>query len=74
MEPERTLLIDAPFHTNQLDIIKNLAKSIPINYKLFVKEHPSMAHREWRDVSFYKEILSLPNVVLIHPSFFGLLH
>ena len=69
MEPERTLLIDAPFHTNQLDIIKNLAKSIPINYKLFVKEHPSMAHREWRDVSFYKEILSLPNVVLIHPSF-----
>lgn len=69
MEPERTLLIDAPFHTNQLDIIKNLSKSIPIDYKLYVKEHPSMVHREWRPVSFYKEILSLPNVVFIHPSF-----
>lgn len=69
MEPERTLLIDAPFHTNQLDSIRNIVKSIPADYKLLIKEHPSMKHREWRPISFYKEILSFPNVLLIHPSF-----
>ena len=35
---------------------------------MYVKEHPTQVSREWRETSFYKEILSLPNVKLIHPS------
>ena len=42
LEPERTLLMKAPFYTNQLSLIENIAKSIPIGYKLLVKEHPAM--------------------------------
>ena len=68
-EIERTLLITAPFYLNQIEIIKNIAKSIPINYKLYVKEHPLQGpERNWRDTSFYKKIFSIPNVKLFHPS------
>lgn len=67
-EPERVLLIGAPFHTNQIEIIKNIAKSLPIDYKLLVKEHPAMKLAGWRKPFYYKEIIKLPNVKLIHPS------
>jgi hypothetical protein len=68
LEPERTLLIAAPYFSNQLETIKNIAKSIPIEYKLLVKEHPMQKVRSWRNIEYYKEIMRLPNVELIHPS------
>ena len=67
-DPERGLLIAAPFHTNQLELITHAVKSLPVGYKLYVKDHPSMITRDWRPVSFYKQIMSLPNVKLLHPS------
>ena len=67
-EPERTLLIAAPFYTNQLEVIRHIAKSLPTGYKLYVKEHFSQVLREWRKISYYKEILEIPNVRLYHPS------
>ena len=67
-EPERTLLVDAPFYTNQLEVIIQIAKSLPIDYKLYVKEHPIMKLKGWRDIQYYKTINDLPNVKLIHPS------
>jgi len=68
LEPERTLLIPAPYYSNQLEVIKNIAKSIPIEYKLVIKEHPMQKVRAWRNIEYYKEILRLPNVEFIHPS------
>jgi hypothetical protein len=67
-EPERTLSTDAPYFTNQLETITNIAKSLPINFRLYVKEHPVMKTMGWRSISYYKKILELPNVKLIHPS------
>ena len=66
-EPERTLLVSAPYYTEQFSVILNIAKSIPINYTLYVKEHPSMKLSQWRPTSFYKKLLELPNVKLLHP-------
>ena len=66
--PERTLLISSPFNTNQIEIIKHISKSLPIGYRLCVKEHPFQVTREWRKTSFYNEILSIPNVQLLHSS------
>ena len=68
VDPERSLLIDAPFYTNLIELITNIVKSLPIGYKLYVKEHPIMNARDWRPISFYKQIMSLPNVKMIHPS------
>jgi hypothetical protein len=66
--PERELFIGSPFNTNQAEIIKHISKSLPIDYRLCVKEHPTQVTREWRDISFYKEILSIPNVQFLHHS------
>ena len=68
VEPERTLSISAPFYMNQLEIIRNVARSIPADYKLYVKEHMAMRYRHWRPISYYQTIMDLPNVTLIHPS------
>ena len=66
--PERTILISSPFNTNQVEIIKHISKSLPIGYRLYVKEHPVQVIREWRKISFYKDILSIPNVEFLHHS------
>jgi hypothetical protein len=68
IEQERVLLIGAPFYTNQLEVITQIIKSLPIGYELYVKEHPDMVTRGWRSVSEYKKIMNLPNIRLIHPS------
>ena len=68
LEPERTIQVPAPYYTNQLEVIRNIAKSIPIGYRLCVKEHPAQKLNGWRSSSFYKEILKMPNVEMYHPS------
>jgi hypothetical protein len=67
-EPERTILIPAPYYTNQLELIKNIARSLPIDYFLYVKEHPGQSLNNWRNIKYYKQILRMPNVRFIHPS------
>ena len=66
-EMERILLIGAPFYINQLQNIKHIASSLPAGYKLIVKDHPVMDVRGWRSVDEMKQIMSLPNVTLLHP-------
>lgn len=68
-EIERSTLIGAPYYVNQIEVIKNIAKSLPINFKLVVKEHPVQINRSWRSKSDYEEIMSIPNVILYHPNF-----
>jgi len=65
---EASILIFAPFYTNQLELVISIMKSLPIGYKLYVKDHPLQNSRGWRSISFYKKIMSLPNVKLLHHS------
>lgn len=67
-EPERALYASVPFYSNQLEVITNIAKSLPVNYSLIVKDHPAMEFFGWRTLSYYKKIMSIPNVKLIHPT------
>jgi len=67
-EPERALSVAAPYYTNQLAVIFNIAQSLPAGYFLYIKEHPLMKILNWRSTSYYKAILNLPNVKLLHPS------
>jgi len=68
IQPERNIDIAAPFYANQVEVISNIAKALPVDYKLYVKEHVNMYLRHWRNISYYKKIMELPNVKLIHPS------
>lgn len=67
IEQERSTLIVTPFYTNDVEFIRNIVKSLPINYTLYVKEHPSQFTRHWRSKKIYDQITSIPNVSLIHP-------
>ena len=68
MQPEHTTSIITPFFTDQIALIRNIARSLPINYFLYVKEHPSMGiYGYWHEINYYKKILEMPNVRLIHP-------
>ena len=71
VDMERNILIDTPFYTDQIEIIRIIAKSLPVNYRLIVKENPGQSHREWRPISEYKQIMSIPNVSLVHPHIIG---
>jgi hypothetical protein len=68
VEPERSLNIAAPFHTNLIEMVSQIVKSLPVGYKLYVKDHIAMNSRDWRSFSFYKQIMNLPNVKMIHHS------
>ncbi len=68
VDPDRNLLLGTPHFTNQIETIRQIVKSLPINYKLYVKEHPGQ-RREWREIEYYKEILEIPNVKFLHPYF-----
>lgn len=68
LQPEYSTMLLAPMHLNQIEVIRKISRSIPINYKLYVKEHPHMIkYRGWRNLDYYKEIRNIPNVELLDP-------
>ena len=61
--PESTTLIKSPFYPNEIAVIEAVSKSLPIGWKLYVKEHGSMVGE--RPLGFYKAIKRLTNVRLV---------
>ena len=70
-EPEAKVLTTSPFYSNQQTLIENIAKAIPINTILYVKEHPIQKTKLWRSIKDYEKIISIPNVKLVHPSVYS---
>jgi hypothetical protein len=66
-DPELATTVMAPFYINQITVIEALAKSIPVTFKLYVKDHPSMYPKGLRPIVFYKRLCKIPNVKLIDP-------
>lgn len=67
VEPELTTTLFGEFASDQLNLVREMALSLPANAVLAVKEHPWQVGS--RTLHFYKRILSLPNVVLVHPDY-----
>ena len=65
VEPESAISVNAENCFNQLALIENIARQLPINWKLYVKEHPVMFG--WRPSSFYSTLKKIPNVSLVTP-------
>jgi hypothetical protein len=64
-EPEVTLLVYGRPYLNQIEVIRNLARSLPIGMNLVVKEHP--AALGYRSLSYYRKLLAIPNILLAPP-------
>lgn len=64
-QPEATTCVCAEKYEKQIFFIDSLAKSLPADTLLYVKEHyEQLGHRE---LSFYKDLKKYPNVMLISP-------
>jgi hypothetical protein len=66
--PESSTLTDAPFYINELMVIEQVSKSLPVGWILYVKEHQSMLGE--RSLKFYKKANSLHNVKMISINFY----
>lgn len=66
--PESTTFVKAPFYINELNIIEQVSKALPINWKLYVKEHQAMLGE--RSFKFYNEIKKIPNVKLVQFNYY----
>ena len=65
LQPEATTIVCAQKYEKQLYFIDNLAKSLPADTLLYVKEHYSFLGN--RKNSFYEALKEYPNVVLVNP-------
>lgn len=63
MQPEASTLILSPFYVDQKTAIINISKLMPLDTKLYVKEHRSALGQH--GLSFYKELKKYPNIRLI---------
>jgi hypothetical protein len=62
INPEYSTLTQGGMLQDQLVIIELLAKSIPFDWIVYVKEHPATVIYRLRPRDFYKKIESIPNV------------
>jgi len=65
LQPEASTSVLATYFYDQLNSVRNAAFSLPLPYKLYVKEHPSAIGT--RPGDFYRKLREIPNVVLISP-------
>lgn len=67
VDEEMNTLHYAPFYTDQIEVITHIARSLPIEYVLYVKEHYASKLRGWQNKKYYQQIAKIPNVVLVDP-------
>jgi hypothetical protein len=66
-EPEASTLVRAFRFSDQLALIKQITKALPLDVMLVVKEHGG--NRGYRKTEFYRELSYMPNVVLRPPEY-----
>jgi CDP-glycerol glycerophosphotransferase (TagB/SpsB family) len=66
VQPEASTSVLAPFFANQRHVIENVARALPLHWRLVVKPHPLMIGLE--PVEFYRHVQKIPNVQLISPT------
>lgn len=64
-QPEASTLVQAPLYVDQLALITDIARSLPIGHRLYVKEH--LSNRGRRPLGFYEAIRKVPGVRLLGP-------
>lgn len=62
-QPEASTLIAGSYFTNQIEVVKNLARSVPIDWEVVVKEHFWM--RGQRGLEAYRELQRIANVRMV---------
>jgi hypothetical protein len=66
LEPEAVILMYSPWLRDQSEVIRLTAQSLPVGWKLLVKENPKMTGL--RNPDFNKLVTAMPNVRLVAPT------
>lgn len=61
--PESTVFVKASYYVDELNLIEQVSKSLPVGWKLYVKEHQAMLGE--RGIDFYRKAKELHNVRLV---------
>jgi hypothetical protein len=64
-QPEASTLVQAPYYLDQAALIADISKSLPVGYRLYVKEHVS--NRGRRPLAFYEQLRETFGVRLLGP-------
>ena len=62
-EPEVSLQVFGRAYQNQIELVRNIAESVPVGTKVVVKEHPRSLG--FRPYAYYRKLLEIPNVYLV---------
>jgi len=62
VQPEYSSNVLAPLWLDTINTIENIAKSIPSDWIVYVKEHPATLTDRFRPKNFYNKIKAIPNV------------
>lgn len=63
-EPEASILAYSPWLRDQAEAVRLVCQSMPVGWRLLVKENHWMVGRRTR--AFYRDVLKLPGVELVH--------
>ena len=64
-QPEAATSVRAPFFMDQCALVENIARALPVGYRLYVKEHSArIGSRPLRDIA---RLRAIPSVRLIDP-------
>lgn len=69
VQPEYASNILAPMWVDSQNMVETIAKSIPSDWIVYVKEHPAMLSDRVRPKNFYEDLKKIPNVVFA-PTYF----
>ena len=66
--PESSVFVKASYYVDELNLIEQISKALPIGWKLYVKEHQAMLGE--RGFEFYKKVKEIHNVRLVQINYY----
>ena len=66
--PESSVFVKASFYVDELNLIEQVSKSLPLGWKLYVKEHQAMLGE--RDPEFYRKAGEIANVRVVRVNYY----
>ncbi len=62
-QPESSIDVQASFYSDQVAVVRLIARSLPVSYVLAVKVHPTDV--DGKPIRYYRELSEIPGVVLL---------
>ena len=66
--PESSVFVKASYYVDECNLIEQVSKSLPVGWKLYVKEHQAMLGE--RAFKFYKKVSELHNVRVVQINYY----